>query len=224
MAGHGTFIAGVVRQYCASTELVIVPVMYGDGAADETDLIDSLEKLLVWNRLRKEDQRLDVLTLSLGYYHETPGSVDDEAGLFAALRQLQRDGVCIVAAAGNGATAMEFWPAALATQSVRDEHGKEVPAAPLVSVGATNPSDDTVAAFSNTGSWVTHYRCGVARGQHDADEPRRFAALGVARPRPPRHAGTQHLQPRRLLHRVRGVERQLVLRSGPGRAGGSGSA
>jgi len=162
MAGHGTFIAGVVRQYCADAELVIVPVMYGDGAADETDLIYSLEKLLVWNRLRKEDRRLDVLTLSLGYYHETPGSVDDEAGLFAALRQLQRDGVCIVAAAGNGATTMEFWPAALATQSVKDEHGKEVPAAPLVSVGATNPSDDTVAAFSNTGSWVTHYRCGVA--------------------------------------------------------------
>jgi len=172
MAGHGTFVAGVVRQHSADATLVIVPVMYGDGAADETDVIEALEKLFLWNRLRRQGRAdgpaLDVVSLSFGYYHETPGSVDDEAGLFAALRALQRDGVCIVAAAGNGATTLPFWPAALSPLPVTDDTRAPVMAAPLVSVGATNPGDPTaidqatVAAFSNTGPWVRVYRCGVA--------------------------------------------------------------
>ena len=161
-----------MRQHCPDAALVIVPVMYGDGAADESDVIEALEKLIIWNRLRHqgrvEGPPLDVLSLSLGYYHETPGSVDDEAGLFAALRKLRCDGVCVVAAAGNGATSLEFWPAALAPKPVTDETGTSVSAAPLVSVGATNPCDPariehaTVAPFSNTGSWVQAYRCGVS--------------------------------------------------------------
>jgi serine protease len=61
----------------------------------------------------------------------------------------------VVAAAGNGATTLPFWPAALA-----DRHPDG--GAPLTSVGALNPNDGTVAAFSNTGSWVHAYRCGVA--------------------------------------------------------------
>jgi len=172
MAGHGTFVAGVVRQHSADATLVVVPVMYGDGAADETDVVEALEKLLLWNRLRLQGRvdgtPLDVVSLSFGYYHETPGSVDDEAGLFAALRALQREGVCIVAAAGNGATTLRFWPAALSPLPVTDDTGAPVTAAPLVSVGATNPADPaaidraTVAAFSNTGPWVRAYRCGVA--------------------------------------------------------------
>ena len=108
-----------------------------------------------------KENPLDVVSLSLGYYHETPGAVDDEAGLFAALRQLQRDGVCVVAAAGNGATTLEFWPAALATRPLSDD-GQRAAGAPLVSVGASNPADGTVAPFSNTGRWVLTYRPGVA--------------------------------------------------------------
>jgi subtilisin family serine protease len=159
LAGHGTFIAGLVRQHCANAQLVIVPVMYGDGAADEKDLIDALQGLLIWHWLRadgrEEGDPLDVVSLSLGYYHETPGAVEDEAGLFAALRALQREGVAIVAAAGNGATTLPFWPAALAERDLDD-------CVPLTSVGALNPNDGTVAAFSNTGSWVRTYRCGVS--------------------------------------------------------------
>jgi subtilisin family serine protease len=163
MAGHGTFIAGLVRQHCPSARLLIVPVMYGDGAADEADLIDALELLLLWHWCGvdgKDDHgRLDVVSLSLGFYHETPGAVEDEAGLFKAIRALQKEGVCIVAAAGNGATTLPFWPAALAAGDTPDSgHGR----VPVVSVGARNPNDGTIAAFSNTGEWVRTYRCGVA--------------------------------------------------------------
>ena len=222
MAGHGTFIAGVVRQHSPDATLVIAPVMYGDGAADEADVIETLEKLIIWNLLRQQGRvdgaPLDVVCLSFGYYHETPGSVSDEAGLFAALRKLRCDGVCVIAAAGNGATTLEFWPAALAPRPVMDETGTSVHAAPLVSVGATNPCDPahlehaTVAPFSNSGSWVHAYRCGVGvvstmpTGLNGSLRP----ALHVdARPGMP---AAQHSRPGRLLLWFRGLERQLVLR------------
>ena len=163
MAGHGTFIAGMVRQHCPSATLVIVPVMYGDGAADEADIIDALQRLLLWHWVGvdgKDDHGpLDVVSLSFGYYHETPNAVEDEAGLFKAVRALQENGVCVVAAAGNGATTLPFWPAALAGDYRADIKGGRVP---VLSVGARNPNDGTVAAFSNTGGWVRTYRCGVA--------------------------------------------------------------
>jgi serine protease len=137
--------------------------MYGDGAADETDIIDALQRLLLWHWLGldgKDDHGpLDVVSLSLGYYHETPGSVEDEAGLFGAIRALQADGVCVVAAAGNGATTLPFWPSALAADHTADVDKGRVP---VLSVGARNPNDGTVAAFSNSGRWVHTYRCGVA--------------------------------------------------------------
>ena len=135
--------------------------MYGDGAADEVDLVSSLQKLLIWHRAglagTKGFTPVDIVSLSLGYYHETPGAVDDEAALFLAIRELQRAGVSVVAAAGNGSTTEEFWPAALATpdRTVED-------AAPLTSVGARNATGGSVALFSNTGRWVRAYRCGVA--------------------------------------------------------------
>ena len=213
MAGHGTFIAGLVRQHCASARLVIVPVMYGDGAADETDIIDALQRLLLWHwlglRRSKDDHGpLDVVSLSLGYYHETPGTVDDEAGLFGAIRALQADGVCVVAAAGNGATTLPFWPAALAAgpHGATSTQGR----VPVLSVGARNPNDGTVAAFSNTGRWVHTYRCGVAVV---STMPTTFDGSlrgGVQRAGPGRASGARHARPGRLLERVRHLERQLV--------------
>ena len=158
LAGHGTFIAGIIRQRCPDSRLVIVPVMYGDGAADEMDLIDALQKLLMrqWARLDGGDkgEPLDVVSLSLGYYHETPQSVERESALFALIRALGEAGVSVVAAAGNGATTQPFWPAALA-----DVPGRGVP---VVSVGASNPPGAAVSLFSNTGPWVSCYRPGVA--------------------------------------------------------------
>ncbi|MGN0063945.1 MAG: S8 family serine peptidase, partial [Nocardioides sp.] len=69
------------------------------------------------------------------------------------LRALADDGVAVVAAAGNGASTVEFHPAALA--AVPSWTG-----VPLVSVGASLPGGALVASYSNTGPWVRAYRCG----------------------------------------------------------------
>src|SRR6185436_11889781 len=126
-------------------------------------IIDALARLLLWHwEGRKPTSKhgpLDAISLSFGYYHETPSAIVDEAGLFTVIRKLQAEAVCVVAAAGNGATTLPFWPAALARYYDDDVRQDRVP---VLSVGARNPNDGTVAAFSNTGKWVLTYRCGVA--------------------------------------------------------------
>ena len=158
MAGHGTFVAGVIRQHCPTAELLSVPVMYGDGACDEYDLVRALQRLYVWHlaarRGHVKGRPLDVISLSLGYYHETPGSVVDEGALFSVLRAFGEAGVAVVAAAGNGATDVEFWPGALA--------GRAATGVPVTCVGATNPGGGVVSLFSNTGTWVSCYHHGAA--------------------------------------------------------------
>jgi subtilisin family serine protease len=141
-----------------------VPVMYGDGVADEAVVVDALQLLYARQVLALRDPErwgplVDVVSLSLGYYHETTGTFDDEGALVTALRALASTGVAVVAAAGNGASDVEFFPAAFAEGS-----GFEVP---LVSVGAhnpggLNPGGRTVSVYSNTGTWVKGYRCGTA--------------------------------------------------------------
>ena len=59
------------------------------------------------------------------------------------LRGLSEQGVTIVAAVGNDASDVEFFPAAFATHLTGG--------APMVSVGALNPDHRTVSVYSNTG-------------------------------------------------------------------------
>jgi subtilisin family serine protease len=158
LAGHGTFVAGVVRQHCPEATLMVVPVMHGDGVTDEAFLVETLSLLYVRQLLahsqRGKGPAIDILSLSLGYYHETPGAFDDEPAFCGVLRALANTGVAVVAAAGNGGTNHEFYPAAFAVAGGFD--------LPLMSVGAHNPDGSTVSAFSNTGHWVRAYRCGTA--------------------------------------------------------------
>jgi subtilisin family serine protease len=158
LAGHGTFIAGVVRQRCPDATLMVVPVMHGDGVTDEAFLVETLSllyvrQLLVHSR-RGKGPAIDVLSLSLGYYHETPGAFDDEPAFSSVLRAIAATGVAVVAAAGNGGTNQEFYPAAFAVAGGFDVS--------VTSVGSLNPDGSAVSVYSNTGSWVTAYRCGTA--------------------------------------------------------------
>ncbi|GAB3190389.1 S8 family serine peptidase [Nesterenkonia suensis] len=162
LAGHGTFVAGVVRQRCAQAHLLDVPVMGPDGVVAESDVLLALGELLRLH-LRREipvraetesvEQALDVVNLSMGYYHESPDDPSAAAPLAAVLRSLADAGVAVVAAAGNGATSTPFFPAGLS--------GRLPGPPPLVSVGALNPDDRTVAAFSNNGDWVTAHAPGA---------------------------------------------------------------
>ena len=183
MAGHGTFIAGIVRAACPAARIVSVPVMYGDGSSDEADLIAALADLHVRHLLsldgRIDEPPLDIVNLSLGYYHETPDSLSDEAGLTAALTALAAAGVTIVASAGNGGSDVEFWPAAATSPA----------GAPIVSVGSVNPGRATVSHFSNTGAWVRAYRPGagiVSTMPTTFDASAHAAQLATGRPYPRR--------------------------------------
>jgi serine protease len=162
LCGHGTFIAGLVRQRCPEAVILSVPVMASDGAALEDDIVGVLTRLLERHRAakaaiaQKRDEDiiphgvLDVINLSLGYYHETPEEADDTA-LHDLLRDFAEEGVVVVAAAGNDATRARFFPAAFAVKGQDD----------LVGVGATNPDDRSITLFSNVGDWVTAHAPGA---------------------------------------------------------------
>ncbi|MBM6401606.1 S8 family serine peptidase [Phycicoccus sonneratiae] len=156
LCGHGTFVAGVVRQRCPEAVILAVPVMASDGAALEEDVLRALSQLLDRHRAAKAKPGsithgvLDVVNLSLGYYHETPDEADDTA-LAALLQQFADEGIAVVCCAGNDSTRARFFPAAFARPDVDG----------LVGVGATNPDDRSVALFSNVGDWVTAHAPGA---------------------------------------------------------------
>ncbi|MFT4109195.1 S8 family serine peptidase [Propionicimonas sp.] len=167
LAGHGTFIAGIVRQACPAARLTSYAVMSSAGLVAEDDALDVLQQVL--------DQQLaalaagdpsaivDVLTLSFGYYHEDLPDEDSDPSTLPStsigtlLRDLGRAGVLVVAGAGNDGTSRPFLPAAFAGDT-----GTGSGDLPLVSVGSLNPNHATVSLFSNGGTWVTAYRHGAA--------------------------------------------------------------
>ncbi|MGB3441335.1 MAG: S8/S53 family peptidase [Actinophytocola sp.] len=158
--GHGTFIAGIIRQVAPDAEVAVARVMAGDGVAYESDVLAALERLVEQVRGAQAPggnpaDMIDILSISIGYYCET---IEDEAETteFARLLGLLSDlGVLVVAAAGNDATMRPFFPAALAL-SPPDGGGQ-----PVLSVGALNPNG-TKAFFSNQAPWVHAWATGAA--------------------------------------------------------------
>ena len=97
---------------------------------------------------------VDVVSLSLGYFCESPPDVAYTSTLKAAIDALLNLGVIVVAAAGNYAVRRRFYPAAFAAAP------RPAGAVPLVSVGALNPNG-TRALFSDDGPWVTAWAPGA---------------------------------------------------------------
>jgi hypothetical protein len=169
LSGHGTFIAGVVRQAAADARLVGLPVLDSSGAVAEGDVHRTLAALWVLHA-RAQDAGfpgfdpddlgqgfvVDVLNVSMGFYHQD-GVVEDHP-LRDLLRLLGDRGVLVVAAAGNDATRVPLYPAGWAAGV---EAPKDRSTVPLVAVGASNPDGETVALFSNAGPWVTTHAPGV---------------------------------------------------------------
>jgi subtilisin family serine protease len=163
-AGHGTFIAGLVRQACPDALVLSVRLFGDDGEVDESDLLRSLQLLALRHLLgvncEAGYQPVDVLSLSLGYYHEQPEDSAFDALLHGPLALLGRWGVCVVVSAGNDATSRPAYPAAFAPYdggSVPDDERQ----VPVAAVGALNP-DGSIAMFSNDGPWVGYLRPGAA--------------------------------------------------------------
>jgi len=181
VAGHGTFVAGIVHQLCPDALLLPVRVVGGDGVGAESDLIRTMSRLLEFHRLGLEssDDRytpVDVAVLSLGYYHEDAETLCATDALRRVLDELRDLGVVVVAAAGNDGTTRPMFPAALAPHVERSASagdgtvtatplrplaGGPTSGPPVLAVGAQNP-DGTTALFSNDGPWVTVTRPGAA--------------------------------------------------------------
>lgn len=164
-SGHGTFIAGLIRQVCPDATILAIRVMPSDGAVAESDLLDALKLLVMRQHLAQAagDPKgvIDVVSLSLGYYHEQPDDVTFDPQLLQPLRALSERGVAVVAAAGNDSTSRPMYPAAFTPHAGGQVSAFDAGSVPLISVGALNP-DRTIALFSNAGPWVSCHRPGSA--------------------------------------------------------------
>lgn len=142
-AGHGTFIAGLVRQIAPDARVLSVPVMHGNGVVEEEHVLHALRWIGARVARAAADDRpelyVDVVNLSFGRYQlegRDPAAIEP---LRAVIADLAGRGVRIVASAGNRPVDTKVVPAALDG---------------LVSVGALDP-DGTLAAYTSTGRWVT---------------------------------------------------------------------
>ncbi len=138
-AGHGTFVAGVVRCLAPGTEIEVEGLLPFGGAAYESDITRELNEAMT----DRDDPEL--ISISAGTYTRR------NLGLlaFEALSRAQdliegEKAALVVAAAGNDASDRPFFPAAYDW---------------VVGVGALD-DDGCVSDFSNVGPWVDVYAHG----------------------------------------------------------------
>jgi hypothetical protein len=156
--GHGTFIAGIVRQVVPDAQVLAIRIMHGDGIVNEGDLLCALRhvaKRIALAEAGDMTAMVDVVSLSLGYFSESAAHATHSSGVRKGIDVLLALGVTVVAAAGNFSTSRRFYPAGFSQQPVPPGQ------APLVAVGALNP-DGTKAVFSDGGHWITAWAAGAA--------------------------------------------------------------
>lgn len=125
VAGHGTFIAGLVQLLAPGSKIDVRKVFGAQGDVDEFDLSTTIGALT----------GIDAMTIvNLSFSGETP---DDPFVLSRRVRQLQQRGAVVVASAGNDATNHPQYPACLPG---------------VVGVGAVGSCGP--AWFTNWGPWV----------------------------------------------------------------------
>jgi hypothetical protein len=126
-SGHGTFIAGLIRQVAPSAGIYAAKVLDSHGVGDDYTVAKTIESL---------PKDVNVINLSLGGYTDRD---EPPLAIESAIAHLQT--TAVVAAAGNNASKRSFWPAAF----------KDV-----LAVGAVENQDGKWAAadYSNFGDWV----------------------------------------------------------------------
>lgn len=167
--GHGTFIAGIVRQACPDARVLNLRVMHDDGVVREHDLTLALAGVLERNQAIQSalaagkepdtSKFVDVISLSAGYYPESSEGAYTTR-LLSLLKELSECGVLIVASAGNDSTDLPCYPAGMRFEVPGTPLDEERPPV-VLSVGALDP-DGNRAPFSNFGSWVGCWAAGAA--------------------------------------------------------------
>jgi len=139
-AGHGTFVAGLVREVAPGADIAVYRAVDSDGIGSEVTVACAMIRAVI-------EDRAQIVNLSLGC--QTQDNVPPVA-IRAALEIISEwahendHDVLIVAAAGNSADTTPSWPAAFS-----------VAASPtVVSVAGLMP-DMQPAPWSTRGYWVT---------------------------------------------------------------------
>jgi subtilisin family serine protease len=155
--GHGTYIAGIVRQVVPEATVLSIRIMHSDDVVYEGDLINALTLLadrVAFAQAGHMEDMVDVVSLSLGYFDESPADALYSSGLWLVIKKLLGMGVAVFASAGNSATSQMCFPAAFAVSPTPGP-------VRMISVGALNPNG-TKALFSNDGRWVRAWADGAA--------------------------------------------------------------
>lgn len=136
-AGHGTFVAGVIRCLAPGTRIEVEGVLTKGGAIHESEIAAELNEAL------RDNPHL--ISISAGTHTHRRRPLLSFEMLASANGWIEGDDApLIVAAAGNDASDEEFWPAAFPW---------------VLSVGAVEQSGDP-CDFSNYGTWVDVYAHG----------------------------------------------------------------
>jgi thermitase len=138
LAGHGTFVAGVLLRHAPGVTIRHRRVLTSQGIADDRTVAAALRSLR--HRAAATGEHLDIILLTAGCH-----TVDNRCPPLLAREISRFTNTLFVAAAGNSGTARPFWPAAAAT---------------VIAVGATDRPGH-LAPFSNRGPWLDATAPGV---------------------------------------------------------------
>ncbi len=127
IAGHGTFIAGIVRRLAPDADIHVEGVLSSFGEGDDDDIAGGVRQML--DRVRP-----DIVNLSFSAFTD-----DDQPPpkMVEIIDDIVDSGAVVVASAGNDATHRPAWPAA------------DPRVIAVAGLGSRGP-----ARFTNRGSWV----------------------------------------------------------------------
>lgn len=137
-AGHGTFIAGVVRAFAPAANVRVESVTTMGGTVFESDMVDQLVDALSFDP--------HVISFSGGSRTRGDRPLKSFEMFYEEHLKGRGDQTVMVCAAGNDGDEGRFWPAAFEW---------------AVGVGALDDDRATLANYSNRGEWVDVYALGT---------------------------------------------------------------